>query len=188
MARGSRASPRPIPGTRQSDDRSRWRDVRFALGPTGLFAWRVTFTGFPVDAVAYPFPGLTPGEAFEVKEQAAMALEKGKMQRKVAGGSAPLTDDKAFRIKYPQLWAYLSQKVWDDGTARQPSSLLVFEQDGIFKCMVRDKDAGLCCWVASPTLSELFSAIEAALVDPGTEWRVDRQQEGQAAKRVKRQG
>jgi hypothetical protein len=52
--------------------------------------------------------------------------------------------------------------------------------------LLKDRDAGLCLWIAAPTLLGLFEALELALCDAETEWRVDRQFEGQPAKRVKR--
>lgn len=106
--------------------------------------------------------------------------------RKVAGISAELPRDVRAVKEYPLLWDHLSQRKWADGSPRQTSSLMIFEQDGVLKAMLRDKDAGLCLWVASKSLYGVLGALEAALGDPEAEWRVDRQAEGQQAKRVKK--
>lgn len=103
------------------------------------------------------------------------------------GGAEPrVLTDPAFAEMYPILWSYLTQTKWEDGSARTPSSVLFFAQDGILKGMLRDRDAGLCLWVASATWSGLLDALEGALSDPRADWRVDRQAEGQQAQRVRR--
>lgn len=114
-------------------------------------------------------------------------LKKGS-ERRVADAPGRVMSDPEAAKRWPLLLAYLTQDKWDDNTPRQPSSLLLFGDGGLIKLMLRDRDAALCCWVACPTLSDGFDAMEAALGDPGTDWRVDRQQPGQAAKRVKRGG
>lgn len=106
--------------------------------------------------------------------------------RKVTGGVSALTPDPTFQRKFPILWEYLTKTTFDDGTPRDTSSVLVFLDAGTWKLMLRDKTAGLCLWVAAKTPTVVWEALEAALGDPSTEWRVDRQQAGQTAKRVKR--
>lgn len=107
---------------------------------------------------------------------------------KVATEAAGLADDPTFREAYPTLWDHLTQDRWEDGTARQTSSMLLFRDGGVFKVMFRDKDAGACLWIAVQSPLNAFDALEAALCDPRADWRADRQQPGQQAKRIKRPG
>ena len=116
-----------------------------------------------------------------------MALKKG-VERKVGGESAAPMIGGPFGTKYPGLWDHLTQLKWEDGSPRVPSSLLVFQQDGSLKAMLRDKSAGLCFWAAARTWEGLLQAVEAGIQDPAAEWRQDRQDGVASAKRTKRTG
>jgi hypothetical protein len=135
-------------------------------------------------------PDVVPpdGNSLRVLEEFAMSL----LRKADMGGRAPTgpraADDKEFASVYPVLWSYLSQCQWEDGTARDTSSLLIFAQDGILKAMLRDRDAGLCLWGSAPTVGGLFEVLEGMLSDPKADWRQDRQQPGQTAKRVGKKG
>lgn len=115
-----------------------------------------------------------------------MSLLKRGDQRRVGGASGSLIEPDDFSARYPVLWSHLTQVAWEDGQARETSNLLVFCQDGMLKAMLRDREHGLCFWTAAGSLGRLFEALEAGLCDPQAEWRVDRQREGQAAKRVRK--
>lgn len=109
-------------------------------------------------------------------------------ERRVQGQQVGSVERDEIATLCPTLWEYMTATTWDDGSARLPSSLLLFAQDGMLKGMLRDRDAGLCLWVAGSSISGLLGVLEAALLDPQTEWRVDRQQPGQTASRKKRAG
>lgn len=113
-------------------------------------------------------------------------MKKDAQTRRVQGVSPLLVKDERYEKKCPTLWAHLTAVQWDDGTARQTSSLLIFTGDGCFKAMLRDREAGLCLWVAADGLEKLLLVMEAALNDPQQEWRIDRQTAEQTASRVKR--
>lgn len=115
-----------------------------------------------------------------------MSLLKRGDQRRVGGASGSLIEPDALSSAYPVLWSHLTQIAWEDGQVRETSSLLVFLQDGMLKGMIRDREAGLCLWQAAGSLVGLLEALEAGLCDPQAEWRVDRQKEGQQAKRVRK--
>lgn len=113
-------------------------------------------------------------------------MKKPSAERRVVGVSPMLVKDERYEKKCPTLWAHLTALQWDDGTSRQTSSILIFAGDGMLKGMLRDREAGLCLWVAADGLEKLLLVLEASLNDPQAEWRVDRQAEGQPASRVKR--
>jgi len=106
--------------------------------------------------------------------------------RKVAGANGGKVEPCDLALQVPTLYEYLTQCSWPDGTERQTSGLLVFHQDGMLKGMLRDKDSGLCLWIAGKSLTAMLVALEAALLDPEAEWRLDRPPAGGQAKRVKR--
>lgn len=89
-------------------------------------------------------------------------------------------------LQMPTVYQFLTERVYEDGSPRQPSSLLLFPDGAMFRLMLKDPDAKLCCWVSGRSLEGAFAALEAALGDPQHEWRADRQQVGDVAKRVKR--
>lgn len=147
---------------------------------------RYSRRGYPLDGASYLVGSDAPAAWLETVEVGVESMLQKPANRKVAGVSAELPKDVRAVKEYPLLWDHLSQRKWEDGTPRQTSSVMLFEQDGVLKGMLRDKDAGLCLWVASKSLYGVLGALEAALSDPEAEWRVDRQAEGQQAKRVKK--
>jgi len=112
-------------------------------------------------------------------------LRKGDSEGRGPAKVRPLTDP-AFANPYPILWSYLTQMKWEDGSPRQTSSLLIFADDGVLKAMLRDREVGLCLWVAGATVQGLWDALEGALTDPRADWRADRKFEGDPAKRQRR--
>lgn len=151
-----------------------------------LYAWRVGYTGMPLDATV-----VDSGQPLETWiptdwETLAMSLlRKSDMDGRAGSGPRPLTDP-GFAGPYPLLWSFLTQNKWEDGSARQTSSVLMFSDDGVLKLMLRDRDAGLCLWVAAGTVMGLFDAVEAALGDPRADWRQDRVKPGDQASRVRK--
>lgn len=87
---------------------------------------------------------------------------------------------------FPQLWNYLTQTRWDDGTPRQPSSVSIFLQHGKWTACLIEKNWGLILFATADRLEGIWEALDARLSDPKADWRVDRKQPGQQAKRVQR--
>lgn len=74
----------------------------------------------------------------------------------------------------PLLVEYLSATTYDDGTPRQTSTLLLMAQDGAWKACLRDREQGMCLWVAAPSFGALIGVVEASLGLPDAPWRLDR--------------
>lgn len=112
-------------------------------------------------------------------------LKKGEKQ--VGGGrmTADAADDPLV-LAYPVLWSFLTDRTWDDGSPREPGSMLLFEQDGMMKSMLRDRNDSTCLWVAARGLTLLLGTLEASLCDPGADWRLDRKGPGDSARRVQK--
>lgn len=109
-------------------------------------------------------------------------LNKDDLNRRRGAKPGPL-HDPVFQKKYPTLYDYLTQTSWPDGTPRELASLSIYPSPGILRIFLRDPATGLCCWVSCTSLTEVYEAVEAALNDSGHEWRVDRREQGEVAKR-----
>lgn len=148
--------------------------------------WTVDWRGVPASVVSFPQLYRQGPELLRAVElEAEMLLDKS-TGRRVLGAEAGGLVDEEFSVLYPTLWAYLTQVAWPDGSAREVSTLSVFSDGAVAKCVLKDRAMGLCLWAACPTFSGLFGVLEALLCDPGAEWRVDRGPAGGKAARVKR--
>lgn len=150
----------------------------FAL-PGRIVGVRYTREGFLLGACCVncdPRGGWAEYDRVEL-EVWTMLTKSGTSSRQVAGALS--VSDAAGAAEWPTLFSYLTQTAWEDGSARDTASLLIFQQDGHLKFMVRDRASGLCLWGASPTLSELLLSVELTLTDPASVWRLDRAVPGQ---------
>jgi hypothetical protein len=164
-----------------------WRDgVRLVRGAGVIHGWSIGWSGLPsvYDSITDAIP--PDGDSLRVLEEFAMSLLRKADLSTRGQDRAKVLTDPGFSNRFPVLWSFLTQKTWEDGSARLTSTLLIFEQDGILKAMLKDKDAGLCLWVAGATFEGLYDALEGALSDPRADWRQDRQEPGQQAKRQQR--
>ena len=109
-------------------------------------------------------------------------------KRPVAAGgdSVEVVEEEGFMASYPHLWRYLTQTRWEDGTARQPSSLSIFSQHGKWTIMLAEKNWGLILFATADRLEGLWEALDARLADPRADWREDRKSADAKAKRVQR--
>jgi len=117
------------------------------------------------------------------KERVEMALRK---VSKVQGGPVVLNDNKT-KIRWPTLWAFLTQLHNDDDakTPRKTATMTIFlRPDGALGAVLNDKDNVRNCFSAGTSLEELLDGLEAAAESDETEWRFDRDQQG-SSKRIK---
>jgi len=168
-----------------------WKGDRIRLFDYGgvVVGVKYSWKGYPIGIHCVPYV-LEPDPwplLNRIEGEMCRMLTKQSCASRVTAGSRSMSDPAAVD-ETPLLWGYLTQSVWEDGTPRATSSLLLFEQDGFLKLMLRDRENGLCLWVAAPNLSSAFAAVELALSDPTTEWRLDRQAGNDQAKRVKPTG
>ena len=114
-----------------------------------------------------------------------LAMLANKPPLRTVGGPSPFDDDKPFRIKFPRTWDYLTQDKWEDGSPRQLATVSIFPDGGMFKIMLKDANFGLLLFASADNLTDLWASLEARLIDPGADWRVDRKAKGDQAKRVR---
>lgn len=88
----------------------------------------------------------------------------------------------------PTVYEWLTAETWEDGSPRTTGSVSIFSGDGVLKAVLKDRDAQQCLWVAAPSLTKLFAVLEASLTSPSADWRMERVQPGDQAKRTRRRG
>lgn len=90
----------------------------------------------------------------------------------VAGQSntGPLVDP-VFAKRCPNLFAFLTDDMWEDGTERETSTLLIFADGGVLKAWLNDRALARSLWVAGATIQGLLDALNEAVVDPKAGWR-----------------
>lgn len=71
----------------------------------------------------------------------------------------------------PALWEFLTAVAWDDGEERRTGTLLLFTEEGRWKCCVNDRDAGLVTFVAAESPDQLLRSVDKGLVDDTLDWR-----------------
>lgn len=121
----------------------------------------------------------------EVDEFMGGYFDRAKKVAEEKGKAGPLKDPTFLR-DYPLLAEVLTARTEVGGRDQNRCSMSIFVHDGLWKVVLRDKQDQTCLWVASQTLAKLFDAVETALESPETEWRLDRYQGHETAKRVKK--
>lgn len=89
----------------------------------------------------------------------------------VSKTDTPLCMDEGVLKRYPTLVEYLGQDTWEDGTAREVSTVLAVMECGLFKGCLIDKEGERTLWVTAPTPEKLWMALESALSGPRPDWR-----------------
>lgn len=79
--------------------------------------------------------------------------------------------DAAFRSRFPALWEWLSVDAYDDGGARETATLLIFFDEGAFKCCLNDRDQGRSLWATGGSFDGAMQALEAFLATGEGDWR-----------------
>jgi len=85
------------------------------------------------------------------------------------GGKA---NDAVLAKKLPALYEFLTENTDDEGNERQTSTLLCFCEDGMFKVMLNDRDAGQTLWASGGSFETALEALEVMLQAPNAPWRV----------------
>lgn len=160
--------------------------VRVYIYHDTAYVVRVLRSGWPIAATSTWIDLHDLVQSLEQIEPCCEYVMKKPAERRVQGKHSTQLVDQMMTQRYPLLWDHITAVEWEGGEKRDPSSLLIFRDEGVLKGMLRDKDAGLCLWMAAPSFMGLLEAIEGALDDPETEWRVDRVQAGQQASRRKK--
>lgn len=97
------------------------------------------------------------------------------VDRPASSGASPsagsVASDPAFASKCPALWEYLTLAVWEDGSVRELSTLILMVEEGRWKACLSDKANDRTAWRTADTLAGLLEALEAGLAGGGLDWR-----------------
>lgn len=88
--------------------------------------------------------------------------------------SLQAVDGGRFAMQYPAIWEYLSCDRWEDGKARQTSTLQLFGDRGSVKAALKDREAGSICFLSGRNVEEALEALEGALRAGTAEWKEDK--------------
>lgn len=95
-----------------------------------------------------------------------------KPDRSSQTGEYPVgVQDTAFASRYPVLLMYLSDTKWDDGSAREPSTVSLFIDQGVFKASLNDRDGKRSMYVTGSTFQACLDALEGNLAHDEGSWR-----------------
>ena len=110
----------------------------------------------------------------EIKNgRSRMALVRPTGNQAGSGGGGVLAGSDA-TILFPNVWEYLTGLAWEDGSARQTSTLLVFVEDGMCKMCINDRALGRKAWATGPTPEAAITSLESCLASGAVEWRLDK--------------
>lgn len=79
--------------------------------------------------------------------------------------------DEDFRSRFESVHDWMTCLVDADRVKRQTSSVSLFVDDGKWKGVINDKDAGRSLFVSADTLEGVWEALEAHLATGGGDWR-----------------
>lgn len=102
------------------------------------------------------------------------AFQMGKLSRsstEVNGESGYAAVDPVFLQGLPTLYEYLAGSQWEDGKSRETSTLLIFCEDGLWKCCLNDRATQRTAWHSAASFQALLSELEAGLCTQQLGWR-----------------
>ena len=73
--------------------------------------------------------------------------------------------------QYPALSEYLSEHHFDDGSLRITSTALLFQEEGVWKVCLNDRQNDRSMWAAGSTVSAAFDALEVLVATGTGVWR-----------------
>lgn len=105
----------------------------------------------------------------ERRQEMTMALRKVVGASQAGGPQGPGVADAG---AWPHLLEYLQSTKYPDGSAREPSCLIIVAESGGWRGCVSDKDNSRTLWKTADTVEGLLLALEQALAeDDPSAWR-----------------
>jgi hypothetical protein len=85
---------------------------------------------------------------------------------------------------YPSLSEYVSSAVWEDGTPRETSTLLMFFEEGLFKMCLTDRALQRSLWSSGEEPADCWATLEVLLTEGRGEWRKSKGYGNKGARRA----
>jgi hypothetical protein len=86
-----------------------------------------------------------------------------------SNGKAAMPDEE-FAAEYPTITEYLTTTSWDDGTARKPSTISLFVEQGVVKLALNDRAYERTLFVSGESLRSALVTMDAALAAASIPW------------------
>jgi len=80
--------------------------------------------------------------------------------------------DSGFALAYPHIYEHLHEEKYEDGTLRQTSTLLIFNDGGCLKLCLSDRDNNRSVFVTATCFDDAMVRLEQGLREDDLEWRV----------------
>lgn len=88
-----------------------------------------------------------------------------------AAAESGVFPDPAFAKIHPTLAEYLGDDRWEDGSARERSSLQLKVQDGVILAVLQDHELSRGLYVVGESVTAALRALEKHAGGPGADWR-----------------
>jgi len=108
----------------------------------------------------------------DAMEEMAMAMKKPTVNAPVRKPEA-MWNDKGDMMDYPNIYQFMMDLKYDDGSPRVPGSISFFTHLGVLKACINDKDNARTAFVEALTIHELWTKCDMAIADGCTEWKVN---------------
>lgn len=88
-----------------------------------------------------------------------------------AGSQMARVEATLFSTEFSTLTEWLVENVWEDGTTRETSTLLVFMEEGRWKGCLHDRDGHRSVFLTAGSPEDLFKALDEGLREDSLDWR-----------------
>lgn len=96
----------------------------------------------------------------------------------ITGRQGPSLNDPSWKEEFPETYAYLCDREYEDGSVRATATLLIFVDNGVLKLCINDRDNNRSAFVDCATFAGLLHALEDGLASGSLDWRSKGQYSG----------
>lgn len=87
------------------------------------------------------------------------------------GAMVPMVDVK-WQANHPLLYEHLTSEKWEDGAARETSTLTIYLDSGLWKVCLNNRAEKLTAWLTAETWGKMLDGLEKGLADGTLDWRI----------------
>lgn len=80
-------------------------------------------------------------------------------------------DDHEFKGDYPNIFAFIHDASYSDGSTRLTGSLTLFCKMGCLTIAVNDNDRKLVAYVSARSVAEAYTLVDEGICNDSLEWR-----------------
>jgi len=117
--------------------------------------------------------GVTLRHSLNILYARILAMRKPQHVETSNGSNLDPTQQCGIMSTLPALWEHMTVGLWEDGTARQTTTIGIAVSDGRFLVTARDRATTRVCFSSGRTLQDALEAMDSQLADPECPWRKD---------------